>query len=443
MQRDIEQDLLNWQQRENRLPLLLRGARQVGKSYIIEKFGRTHFRQMLTVNFELHPELIPCFNTLEPAEILKNLTLLTRQSIKPGEDLLFLDEIQDCPNAIRSMRYFKEKLPGLHVIGAGSLLEFTLNDSQFRMPVGRIESLYLKPLSFGEYLTAAGYKDLRSYLQQITLPATIPDHLHQQLLKLVQEYIILGGMPAVLNDYLISGDIHQCQITQTALLNTYRLDFGKYASHAGHKYLQRLFEKAPGLIAEQFKYSKVDGDMRSRDIKTALALLQNAGLIYPIYATTASGLPLISLINEKKFKLLFLDVGLVMRATRLEAALLLNEDILLVNRGKIAEQFVGQELLAYAPRTEEASVYFWNREKRSSTAEIDFVTTVNGQIIPIEVKAATTGKLKSLRLFMQEKNIPIGVRISQHPFGFYDGILSLPLYMISEMDRILLAMNLH
>src|SRR6185312_14951701 len=153
MKRDIEQSLSTWKEQEDHLPLLLRGARQVGKSYAVEQFGRVHFEQTVTLNFELQPELIACFDSLEPQKILTAITLLTGQIIEPGKTLLFLDEIQDCPNAIRALRYFKEKLPALHVIGAGSLLEFTLNDANFRMPVGRIQSLYLKPLSFKEYLT--------------------------------------------------------------------------------------------------------------------------------------------------------------------------------------------------------------------------------------------------------------------------------------------------
>lgn len=437
MERDIEQNLLRWKQQGNRLPLLLRGARQIGKTYVVEKFGRNHFDQLVTINFELQPEFVRCFDTLEPQEILTKLTLLTRQQIESKKTLLFLDEIQDCPNAIRALRYFKEKLPELHVIGAGSLLEFTLNSADFRMPVGRIQSLYLKPLSFKEYLTGMGYNDLRKFLEEIALTRTpIVEPIHQRLLKLVREYTVLGGMPAVLQAYLTQQDINQCQQIQTVLLNTYRQDFGKYAVQSDYKYLQRLFEKAPGLIAEHFKYVKVDPDMRSRDIKDALEMLRYAGLIYPVYSTTASGVPLVSLVNEKKFKILFLDIGLVMRATRLEAELLLNENILLVNRGVTAEQFVGQELLAYASHFEEANLYFWCREKSSSMAEVDFITHVGPRIIPIEVKAGTISRLKSLKIFMSEKKLDLGIRISQQPLSLHDGILSLPIYMVGELERL-------
>ena len=437
MQREIEQDLLKWKDQKDRLPLLLRGARQVGKSYVVEKFGHEHFDQIVTINFELQPEFIRCFETLEPLEILNKLIPLTRQKITIGESLLFFDEIQDCPNAIRSLRYFKEKLPELHIIGAGSLLEFTLNDASFRMPVGRVQSLYLKPLSFKEYLLAAGYADLYKMLGQATLKTPMAEPLHQRLLKLMREYMSLGGMPAVLQSFLAQRDYGQCMNIQTGLLNTYRQDFGKYAHQTDCKYLQRLFDKAPGLIAENFKYSKVDPDMRSRDIKRALDMLYNAGLIYPIYATAGSGIPLISLVNDKKFKILFLDLGLVVRASKLEAELLLSDDILLVNRGAMAEQLVGQELLAYSSHFDEAKLYFWSRDKKSSMAEVDFVVALGSQIIPIEVKAGKTGRLKSLQIFMDEKKSTLGIRISQSPLSLDGKVLSLPIYMVGEIERLL------
>ncbi len=446
MDRDIEKDLLDWMQQLDHMPILLRGARQVGKSYVVEKFGREHFDNVLIVNFELQPELGGCFETLDPNEILQKLSAMMRHNIEPGKTLLFLDEIQDCPDAIRALRYFKEKLPDLHVIGAGSLLEFALNGTDFRMPVGRVQSLYLKPLSFKEYLTAVGDRALRDWIFRADLNERIPDMIHQMLLKQVKNYMSLGGMPGVLKSYLDAEviasemnsrryDAHQYRIKQATLLSNYRQDFGKYAKHTQIKYLQRVFEKAPGMVGDHFKYAKVDPDTRSLHIKSALELLQQAGLLYPVYSTAASGIPLMSLMNERKFKILFLDVGLLVYASRVDAACLL-EDIILVNRGAIAEQFVGQELLAHAPNYEEANVYFWCREKKSSMAEVDFIITVGSQIIPIEVKAGTTGQLKSLHLLMNEKNMNLGIRVSQNPLHFDGRILSVPIYMVSEIERL-------
>jgi len=391
MKREIEKDLLHWKNQPEHLPILLRGARQVGKSYVVEKFGREHFANTVVINFELQPELKTCFETLEPSDILQKISLLTHQKIQPGETLLFLDEIQDCPNAIRALRYFKEKVAKLHVIGAGSLLEFTLNDENFRMPVGRVQSLYLKPLSFKEYLLALGYDNWREYIEKVSLQDSFNEAMHHALLKQVRNYMGLGGMPSVIKTYIsdssskqhvASYDFNQCRIQQAILLNNYRQDFGKYAKHHQIKFLQRVFEKAPGMVGDHFKYSNVDPDMRSEQIKSALELLQQAGLLYYVYSTAASDIPLATLMNEKKFKVIFLDVGLVVYASRAETELLL-EDVVLVNRGAIAEQFVGQELLAYMPNYDEAKLYFWNRDKKSSLAEVDFIITVGSNIIPV------------------------------------------------------------
>lgn len=436
MNRDLEQALQQWKTKKHPMPLLLRGARQVGKTYLVEKFGQAHFDQVLTINFELQPEMIRCFESLEPQDILNTLFLLTKKKVEPQKTLLFLDEIQDCPNAIRALRYFKEKLPEQHVIGAGSLLEFTLNNADFRMPVGRVESLYLKPLSFKEYLSGSGRQELRHWIEHVDIHTTVTPVIHDKLLKLVKEYMILGGMPSVVKMYIDTQDLNECQLIQTGLLSNYRQDFGKYAKKSDHRYLQRLFEKIPGLIGENFKYTKVDPDMKSRDIKEALYLLQNAGLIYPVYSTSGSGIPLASVINEKKFKVLFLDIGLVTRASQLGIEILFNQDILFVNRGMLAEQWVGQEILAYAVPYEESSLYFWSREKRSSMAEVDFIITVDANIIPIEVKAGATGRLKSLKLFMEEKNSILGVRVSQQSLSYTDKILSVPFYMVGEIPRL-------
>lgn len=256
-----------------------------------------------------------------------------------------------------------------------------------------------------------------------------PEAVHVRLLKLVREYMVLGGMPAVLQKYFSDQDQAECQNIQTALLSTYRNDFGKYAKKTDHRYLQQLFEKIPGLVCEDFKYAKVDPDMRSRDIKNALYMLQNAGLIYPVYSVSASGVPLASSIHRKKFKVLFLDVGLVTRAGKLDVELLLNQ-------GKTAEQFVAQELLSYVSCHEASAIYFWTRDARNSSAEVDFVTTVDANIIPIEVKAGVTGSLKSLKILMTEKNLPLGVHLSQRQPSYLHHVLSLPLYMVGEISRL-------
>lgn len=438
MKRDIEQHLLEWKESPIRAPLLIRGARQVGKSWIVENFGKTHFPTTVIINFEQRPEMSSCFETLIPHKIISSIELLTGFSIIPGKTLLFLDEIQNCPQAIVSLRYFKEQMPSLHVVGAGSLLEFSLSEENFSMPVGRVQFLYLRPLSFYEFLNAIGRENLREYLHTVTLENHPSPTLHAELLSLVREYIALGGMPAVIAAYLQKKSLYQAQNIQSDILTTYRQDFGKYATKAQYTHLSLLFEKAPGLIGAWFKYSKVDPDVHSRDIKVALQKLSYAGLIYQVHHTSACELPLVTTQSEKKFKLLFLDVGLAKRACYLDMSLIFNEDILLVNQGLLTEQFVGQEILAHTNPRDHERLFFWAREKKNSNAEVDFVTAVGSMIVPIQVKAGKIGRLKSLKLFMEEKQSLIGIRISSLPLSIEDCILSLPFYMIGELERLIL-----
>lgn len=439
MQRLLESTLKKWKEQGPQAPLLLRGARQVGKTYLIRKFGNENFESILEIDFDLHPEYKACFNSQVPTEINSLIKTISRQEIVPGKTLLFLDEIQECPNAIMALRYYKELMPNLHVIAAGSLLEFTLKNEAFSMPVGRVLSLYLKPLSFKEFLMASGYAELVVQMEQAHVSTEFNPAITVLLEKLLRVYFITGGMPAVIQEYLHNQDLANCKFIQASLLSTFRNDFGKYATHAKHKYLQRVFEKTPGLIAEQIKYSQIDADIQSRDLKDAIAILKNAGLIYQVFASKATGLPLNALINPKKYKLLFLDVGLVKCTSNLDVDVMLNHDLMLVNQGKLVEQFVGQEMLAYMPAYSEGELNYWERDEQGASAEVDYVINVGDRILPVEVKAGKSGTLKSLHYFLANisHGQPLGIKISMQPLGLRDNILSVPLYMLSELDRII------
>ena len=441
MNRTLLTQLKNWQTKSQHLPLLLRGARQVGKTYLVEHFGKICFEKTVTINFELSPEYIACFDTLKPKEIINKIEVISKQRITPGTTLLFLDEIQICPNAISALRYFKEQLPELHVIGAGSLLEFALSQHGMSMPVGRVQYLYLKPLSFIEYLQATNNHHLMEFITQARIGDDIPDVIQQTALKLVREYMILGGMPMVVDNYIKTESIAECQQFQTLLLRTYSDDFAKYTTSARHKYLQQVYNKTPGLVGQQIKYVNLSPDMDSRYLKDAILDLKKAGVIFPIYSTSASGLPLLTHLNEKRFKLLFLDVGLMKRAAKLDIDLLFTQDLMLLDRGAIAEQFVGQELLAYQDPLDEPQLYYWSREDKNSTAEVDYVLNFDSTIAAIEVKAGKTGTLRSLHLLMKEKKLPIGVRISTLKLQMNDNILSVPFYLISQLERLLTTIN--
>ncbi len=436
MQRNLLKRLVAWKERNRRKPILLRGARQVGKTYLVSQLGK-QFKKFHHINFELEPAFKRCFNTLQPDQILQSIALESGMAVTPGDSLLFLDEIQDCPNAIMALRYFKELVPDLHVIGAGSLLEFALREKDMSMPVGRVQFMYLKPMSFREFLQAYGYNELDQYLSQVSLANPPNETSHYKLLSLVKEYLVLGGMPEIHEDYLINHDLQECQSIQTSLLNTYRRDFGKYASLDMHEYLQAVFTNAPNLIGQQIKYVDINREMRSRALKRAIDLLEQAGVVQRVFATQASGIPLNSTVNEKKFKLIYLDVGLANRVSNIDINTLLQEDVVFVNRGQITEQFVGQELLAYLPSEEEPELYYWARDKPGSQAEVDLVIQHKGFIIPLEIKSGTTGRLKSIRIFMEEKQCALGIQISQRQLKKHNGILSIPYYLLSEFHRLL------
>jgi predicted AAA+ superfamily ATPase len=441
MRRTIEPVLKKWKNQSDRLPIILRGARQVGKSFTVEAFGRENFESLVTCNFEFRPELAGCFDNFDPLSICTKLEVAFRTRIIPGKTLLFLDEIQNCPKAITALRYFKEKLPALHVIAAGSLLEFALHEEQFSFPVGRVQFLYLKPLSFHEYLISQNHDRLVELLDHVTLQRPLESFIHEQLLLLLREYFLIGGMPSVVRCFLETRSFLECQTVLAGLLATYRSDFTKYATKAQHRHLQTFFEKAPGLVSRHFKYTLVSPEHRSQDLKIALEQLGWAGLVHKVLATSASGIPLQMHAKENRFKLLFLDGGLVNCANKLDIQTAWDMDLLQINAGTQAEQFVGQELLAYADPHVSAQLYYWERDKKGSMAEVDYVIQAGSRILPVEVKAGTTGSLKSLAQFLSEKKAPFGIRISQHPLSLYEQALSVPLYLIAQLPRLIASIS--
>lgn len=437
MRRAIEPLLKKWKDQVDRLPLILRGARQVGKSFIIEKFGKDHFQELVVCNFEFRPELLACFDDFDPLSICLKLEIAFKTRIVPGKTLLFLDEIQECPQAIMALRYFKEKLPELHVIAAGSLLEFALHEEKFSFPVGRVQFLYLKPLSFEEYLAAQQHDQLLERLQGVSLKEPLESFVHETLLKLLREYFLIGGMPAVVRCFLNTHSLLECQMVLEGLSATYRADFPKYATKAEYRYLQVFFDKAPQLVTQQFKYTQVSGEIRSQNLKKALEQLGWAGLLHKVVSASASGLPLGAQAKDNKFKLLFLDMGLVNSLTKLDMASVWETELLQINEGALAEQFVGQELLAYGDFHISPQLYYWERDKKGSMAEVDYVIQSGPHVVPLEVKAGTTGSLKSLSQFLIEKEAPFGVRISAHPLSKHERILSIPLYLVGQLPRLM------
>ncbi len=442
MKRDIQQFLLSWRDDPSRKPLLVRGARQVGKSYVVELFGHEQFGGVVTVNFELEPRFAQCFaGSLEPSEVVAALSVVGGQPIEPGRSLLFLDEVQLCARAITALRYFHERQHELHVIAAGSLLEFALELEEFHMPVGRVDHAHVEPMSFGEFLDATGQAQAREMLAGCAPDRPPVQAVHEHLLNQVRAYCAVGGMPEAVAEYVRSHDVSRAQRVHLSLAQTYRDDFAKYASHARVPHVQQVFASAARMVGRKFRYTEVDRETLSRDLKQAVVLLEKAGVLRRVRQTSGAGLPFEAEASDRNFKVIMLDVGLMQSMCGASAELALARDVMGVHAGAVAEQFVGQELAAAAGTRADRGLYYWSREGRSDNAEVDYLYAHGTQVFPIEVKAGSTGSLRSLKVFREQYHVPFGIRVSQHPLSFGAGVLSVPLYMVDQVSRLIRSVN--
>ena len=430
MKRLVDDVLDAWAQDSRRLPLLIRGARQVGKTYAVTALGERSFSDTAAINLEQQPRYRRCFDTLEPRAILDQIGILRGTPVEPGRTLLFIDEIQECPAAVMALRYFYEQVPDLHVIGAGSLLEFALEAERLRIPVGRIQPLFMFPLSFAEFLAAIGEEPAlqASGVGTVTLSTAV----HEHLISLLRTYLLLGGMPAVVAEYLETGSVARANRIQTAITQTLRDDFGKYARASSHHHLDRVFLHSARLVGRKFMYSKVDPDSRSRDLRVAVELLQRAGIVHRVCSTSGAGLPLGAEADDRHYKLVMVDVGLMQNLCGATEQLL-HGDPMRINDGAVAEQFVGQELLAHRSPYERPELFYWHRRKSSSSAEVDYLAPAAGRVIPVEVKSGTVGRLRSLALFVERYQPPVAVRVYAGGYRRDGAIVSVPLYALASL----------
>ena len=406
LKRTALQYLKQWQNRINRKPLVIRGARQVGKSFLVRIFAQDSGLDFVEINLELNDDCIGCFTTKDPRQIISLLELKISRKIIPGKTLLFLDEIQVAPQILAALRYFYELLPELHVITAGSLLEFVLEDHTFSMPVGRIEYLHLGPMTFKEFLTGIGRNQLRTFIEQYQIKDELPAVIHDELISLFRIYCIVGGMPEAVQIYQNSGSLLDVDSVKQSIILTYRDDFGKYGKRVNHIRLQKVFQKLPLQVGQKLKYVNLVRNEKSSDLKAALHLLALARVYAPVYHSGANGVPLRAESNEKMQKPLFLDIGLLTTSCGLSYAdIVAVDDVTLVNSGAVCEQFIGQHLLYARPCYEEPELFYWCREKRQASSEVDYLQTCRSTILPIEVKAGKTGALKSLQVFIKEKKL--------------------------------------
>ena len=437
--------------------MILRGARQVGKTFLVRELAKG-FSNYLEVNFEEDGSISELFRSKNPQTICELLEAKFDISLTDGKSLLFLDELQDAePCVLESLRYFYEKRPGLHVVAAGSLLEFLLDADErkskkdsFSMPVGRIEYMFVSPMDFEEFLLAVGKKGLCKWIQSYQLGDTVHESFHVELSDWFRKYLVIGGMPAVVKAYVDNGVI-AAEREQQLLLSTYHDDFPKYSGRVPAGRIQKVFRAIPSMLAKKFVYAHVDADEKARDLSSAVRLLSLARVMSKVRHTSARGAPVGAGASEQIFKPLFLDVGLCSRALGLKLTDFLEDgDAILANHGPICEQFVGQHLLFAGAEYEEPFAYCWIREAPKSQAEVDYLIQVGTQVVPVEVKGGTTGSMKGLHLYLNEKHADFAVRFNaDKPSYLKDAhardvlgracdfrFLSLPLYMACEVGRL-------
>jgi hypothetical protein len=434
MKRELDNFLIQWSQKKQRKPLLLRGARQTGKSYAVEKLAKS-FPYFVSINFEKNPSLGKLFiQDLEPQRIIREIEAIFEKKITPGESLLFFDEIQNCPPAVTALRYFYEETPDLHVVGAGSLLEFELD--KISVPVGRLEFVYVRPFTFLEYLKALGKDILAKQIAGYSFPNLPSDLIHNKILTLLRDYLFIGGMPAVLKLFIDGNSYLSAADEQENILSTYRADFNRYSGRAGTDQITRIFETVPKIIGNKVTYTKIDPDAKAQQIKRAINLLEKAHLLKKIKATSGAGVPLAAGASEKRYKLVFLDVGLMQRLMGVRYRdWSENKNLFSAHTGAVAEQFVGQELICLEGLNKNSDLYYWDRTARGSTAEIDYLVAIRGDVVPLEVKSSAFGHLKSLYLFLKKyPSVPLGLKISEQNFARKDNIAAVPLYSVLQLQ---------
>jgi len=431
MYREIYNTLNEWRLEATRKPLLFRGARQVGKTYIVEQFGKDNFSNIITINFERNTEYKNIFKTFDPKKIIEEIALISGKKITIGKTLILFDEIQECPKAITALRYFYEEMSELHIIGAGSLLDFALKEANLQMPVGRIQYIFLRPLSFNEFLRALGEQLILEYISDINNIKTISEAVHNKLMGLIRTYFVIGGMPAVVKEYISTKNIAKCQRIQRSITDTYADDFSKYANKSKLTALQKVFKSAASMVGQKFVYSHVDNTMKSNRLKEAVEMLETAGILIRIKRSNGDGIPIEANVKDNYFKLLFLDIGLLHNIAGIYDKTILGEDIAAIFKGAVAEQFVGQELAVNQDFYRKSNLYYWAREARNSSAEIDYIFEHKGEIIPVEVKSGKNGKLRSLKMYMDKYKPKTAFKISQNTYNQSDGITSIPLYGVA------------
>lgn len=450
----IDNYLSEWASRDTHKPVLLRGARQVGKSTAVKELSKK-FDSFVEINFEKQPKYKILFDDdLDVKRIVPQISAIYGTSIKPGQTLLFLDEIQECPRAIMALRFFKEDMPELHVIAAGSLLEFALKELP-TFGVGRIHSMFMYPMTFDEFLEANGQQLLIETRNEASIDNPLPEPIHNKLVDFLRTYMLVGGMPEAVKTWVEYHDYIRCQEVQDDIVVTYEDDFPKYKKNVDPTLLRRTLRSVAVQAGKKFVYTKVGLDYKTAEVKKAVELLTLAGILHPVTHTNANGLPLGSEEDKSYQKMLLLDTGLLLRllnmslgdVSELTTQILTASATDLANKGPMAEMVVGLEMLHNMSPNIRHELYYWVRHAKNSQAEIDYIATYLQTVVPIEVKADTQGGMKSLWAFMRDKRLHYAIRCSMENFGKFDYVDNqannevrhvriCPMYAIARIEEI-------
>jgi predicted AAA+ superfamily ATPase len=432
VQRQITAQLLAWSDSPRRKPLIVRGARQVGKTWAVNDLGRRRFDTVHVVDLERRRDWHRVFSgDLDAPGIVAQLETLLGHRFVPGRDLLFLDEIQACPAALSALRYFYEQLPDLHVIAAGSLLEFAMGGLSF--PVGRVQFLNVYPFSLVEFLWALN-EDVGAQVIS-DRPVAVSVAVHDHLLDLVRRFFFVGGMPEAVAAYAATTSLQEAFAVQDELVTAYCEDFGKYGGRTDKAALDAVLTGAARGVGDQVKYARLAEGFHGATIKRSFDLLAQARVLRPVRAASPAGAPLTVRASQRRFKAIMVDVGVMQRLCGLRADVeYARSDLLSVFRGALAEQFVGQELLAATG----ADLFYWVREARGSSAEVDYLVDDGRRIVPVEVKSGSAGRLRSLHLLMDAyPGAAPGVVISGRPYAELpeQRLVFAPLYFAASLAR--------
>jgi uncharacterized protein len=431
--RSIDKYLEDWKKESNRKPLMIRGARQIGKSTSIRKLGES-FEYFVEVNFDELPEIATFFKgNLDVKKIIEQLSIFYNVPIEEGKTLIFFDEIQNCKEAINSLRYFYEKLPELHIIATGSLLEFAFANLP-SFGVGRIKSLFMYPISFDEFLMALEERNLLKAKQNANSKNPLSEPIHNKLVEYLFTFILIGGMPEVVKNYAEKRNFIAAQEILTNLNLSFQTDFSKYKKRVPR---QRIIDSLMAVAVQtgsKFVLSKIP-NTNSIQARESLHLLQLAGLVLPITHSSANGIPLGAEAKHYRAKMILVDTGLYQNLLDIQLSELILDIKNIINKGALAECFWGLEYIKYQSPLLPPNLYYWHREARNANAEVDYIIQKGKNIIPIEIKSSNKGSMQSLHLFMKEKNSELGYRFSLENYNQLDKINIIPLYGISSELR--------